>query len=299
MGACCKVPVLYLTTFLLLVPCRLARMGLSICLSALIQSCRTQLDFRHKCHGGQTPEQTAESSQQPTCAALLRKASAFDMMPPAGEPAAAASAAASLVLDPRTMFPPPQYQRPLARPEQQQQLQQQQLQLLQQQQQQPPATMPGLFPLLANMQGQTSAMLHLTTQPSHLYGGGFSQLLPALSAPTSHLFPVRPPFVTDAASIAASQRASMESATTNTRPSLDDSSMLSRLYPSSSLESSFSHMRMSIDEAQQHISSGSRRSSVSVHPCHLTPIRTCFACCKVVAHAPEQQRKGAWTYVLF
>lgn len=237
-------------------------MGLSTCLSALIQSCRTQLDFRHKCHGGQTPEQTAESSQQPTCAALLRKASAFNTLPPVGEPVAAASAAqaGSLVLDPQTMFPPPQYQRPPSRSEQQQ---------LQQQQQ--PAAMPGLFPLLANMQGQTSAMLHLTTQPSHLYGGGFSQLRPALSAPAARLLPVKPPPVTDAASATASQRASMESVTTNTRPSLDDSSMLSHRYPSSSLDSSFSHMHMSIDEAQQRMSSGSRRSSVSVHPCRLTP----------------------------
>lgn len=242
-------------------------MGLSICLSALIQSCRTQLDFRHKCNGGQTPEHAAESCQQPTCAALLKKASAFDPMPPLGE---AAPAAASLVLDPQHMFP----QRLLSRHDQQQQ-------------QLPAVAMPGLFPLLANMQGQTSAMLHLTTQPSHLYGGGFSQLLPTLSAPTAYLLPGRPPAPTDAASMAAVQRASMESATTYTRPSLDDASMLSRLYPSSSLESSFSHARMSIDEAQQRMSSGSRRSSVSHHPFLLAPrqavmlhgLVACMGCC--------------------
>lgn len=245
-------------------------MGLPICLSALIQSCRTQLDFRHKCNGGQTPEQAAENCQQPTCAALLKKASAFDTMPPLGE---AAPASASLALDPQHMFHQ-QHQRLLSRPEQQQQ------------QQQPTVVMPGLFPLLANMQGQTSAMLHLTTQPSHLYGGGFSHLLPTLSAPTSHLLPGRPPAPADAGSMAAIQRASMESATTYTRPSLDDASMLSRMYPSSSLESSFSHARVSMDEAQQRMSSSSRRSSVSVHPsCVRRPFpslpRLCcpHACC--------------------
>ena len=264
-------------------------MGLSICLSALIQSCRTQLDFRHKCDGGQTPEQTAMNSQQPTCAALLRKASAFDAMSPLGEPpaAAAASQAAALILDPQSLFPP-QYQRPPFSPEQQQQ---------QQQQQQPPAVaMLGLFPLLANMQGETSAMLHLNTQP-HLYSGGFSQLLPALSAPTSHLLPGRPPATTEAASMAATQRASMESATSNTRPSLDDASMLSRRYPSCSLESSFSNARMSIDEAQQRMSSGSRHSGVSLDPCHVAPPQAmmfvcllCLGCCTCPEILPTTAR---------
>ena len=250
--------------------CRLAKMGMSNCLSALIQSCGTQLDFRHKCNGGQTAEQAAEANQQHACTELLRQASAFgtDTPPPKRHPTppSAASQAASMILDPSSMLPL-SYQYPPLRPEQQRQQQLQQQQLHQQQQQQlqqqqlMPGAMPGLFPLLANMQGQTSAMLHLTMQPSHMYGGSnFSGLPPPLSAPTSVWAP--PP--TDAASIAASQRASMESAISNTRPSLDDASMLSRLYPSSSLDSSFSHARMSIDDPQHRMSTGSRRSSVSL-----------------------------------
>lgn len=229
-------------------------MGLSICLSALIHSCGTQLDFRHKCNGGQTPQMAAEAGQHQICADILSQAASFgtNTAPAASQPSRTEAAqAASLILDPRGMFPP--QHAPLGhRPEDHQQPL--------------PGTIPGLFPLLANMQGQTNAMLHLNMQPAHMYG--YNPLPPVLSAPAP--FRAGPP--TDAASIAASQRASMESASTShTRPSLDDASMLSRLYPSSSLESSFSLNRMSIDDPQHRMSSGSRRSSVSVpfmfHPC--------------------------------
>ena len=216
-------------------------MGLTTCLSALVQICHTQLDFRHKCNADQTAEQAAEANQQQACADLLRQASAFRTItpPPVRTPAAAQAAmqAALLSPDPHSLFPLP-YQRLPLRPEQQQQA----------------GALPGLFPLLANMQGQTSAMLHLTAQPSHMYGAWFSHPPPPLSGPA----PVRAPPPTD-----PNQRASMESASSNTRPSLDDASMLSRLYPSSSLESSFSHARMSMDDHQNRMSTGSRPSSVS------------------------------------
>ncbi len=237
---------------------RLAKMGLSICLSALIQSCATQLDFRHKCNGGETAQMAAESSQHQACADILNQASRFGTatqqstsQPSSTEAAQAAAHAASVILDPRGMYP----------------------------QQHPSAPMPGLFPLLANMQGQINAMLHLNMQPAHMYG--FNQLPPVLSAPA----------------MAASQRASMESASTShTRPSLDDASMLSRLYPSSSLESSFSHHRMSIDDPQHRMSSGSRRSSVSAALllCH-AGCRLMLACCmlSVCCHIVEAIRKYA------
>ncbi|KAA6429257.1 MAG: flowering time control FPA-like [Trebouxia sp. A1-2] len=233
---------------------RLAKLGLSICLSALIHSCGTQLDFRHKCNGGQTPQMAAEAGQNQVCADILSQAASFgtDTAPAAGQPSRTDTAqAASLILDPRSMFPP-QHAQPGHRSEDHQQLL--------------PGNMPGLLPLLANMQGQTNAMLHLNMQPAHMYG--YNPLPPVLSAPA----PFRAGLPTDAASIAASQRASMESASTShTRPSLDDASMLSRLYPSSSLESSFSLNRMSIDDPQHRMSSGSRRSS-SWSPYH--PLNT-------------------------
>lgn len=222
---------------------RLAKLGLSICLSALIHSCGTQLDFRHKCNGGQTPQMAAEAGQHQMCADILRQAASFgtNTAPAAGQPSRTEAAqAASLILDPRGMFTT-QHAQPGHRPEDHQQAL--------------PGTMPGLFPLLANMQGQTNAMLHLNMQPAHMYG--YNPLPPGLSAPA----PFRAGLPTDAASVAASQRASMESASTSrTRPSLDDASMLSRL-TSSSLESSFSLNRMSIDDPQHRMSSGSRRSS--------------------------------------
>ena len=189
----------------------------------------------------------AEAGQHQMCADILSQAASFgtNTAPAAGQPSRTEAAqAASLILDPRGMFTT-QHAQPGHRPEDHQQAL--------------PGTMPGLFPLLANMQGQTNAMLHLNMQPAHMYG--YNPLPPVLSAPAP--FRAGPP--TDAASIAASQRASMESASTShTRPSLDDASMLSRLYPSSSLESSFSLNRMSIDDPQHRMSSGSRRSSVSV-----------------------------------
>ncbi|DBA94785.1 TPA: hypothetical protein ACH3X1_002330 [Trebouxia sp. C0004] len=186
----------------------------------------------------------AEAGQHHMCADILSQAASFgtNTAPAAGQPSRTEAAqAASLNVDLRGMFPP-QHAQPGHRPEDQQQPL--------------PATMPGLLPLLANMQGHTNAMLHMNMQPVHMYG--YNPLPPVLSAPA----PVRAGLPADAASIAASQRASMESASTShTRPSLDDASMLSRLHPASSLESSLSPNRMSIDDPQHRMSSGSRRSS--------------------------------------
>ena len=247
-------------------------MGLSICLSALIQSCRPQLDFRHRCGGGETAQMAAEATQHQVCADILNQASSFGTFSASAvsQPSSTEAAqAASVVYDARHMYLPQQHPHLGLRPEEQQHL---------------AGTMPGLFPLLANMQGQTNAMLHLNMQPAQMYG--FNQLPPVLSAPAlSRVHPGFPP--SDAAPMAAHQRASMDSGSaTHTRPSLDDASMLSRLYPSSSLDSSFSHQRMSIDDPQHRLSSGSRHSSVSLFTSALTAC--CFfalaSCCKAAAN---------------
>lgn len=249
--------------------CRLATMGLSLCLSALIQSCGTQLDFRHKCNRGQTPQMAAEANQHQVCADLLSQGASFGMTTAAAARQSSethAPQAASTI--PGAFFPPQPIQHG-PQPEDPQQL---------------PSVMPGLFPLLAKMQGQTNAMLHLNMQPAHMYG--HNPLLPGLSAPTlsrrgSGFLPP------DAASMAASQRASMESAgTAQTRPSLDDASMMSRLYPASSLDSSFSHQAMSYDDPQRRASSSSHRSSVSAGLIACVPCRAPYQVVTEQPHAP-------------
>lgn len=195
----------------------------------------------------------AEANQHQVCADLLSQGASFGMTTAAAARQSSethAPQAASTIPGPRGAFFSPQPTQHGPQPEDPQQL---------------PGVMPGLFPLLANMQGQTNAMLHLNMQPAHMYG--HNPLLPGLSAPTlsrpgSGFLPP------DAVSMAASQRASMESAgTAQTRPSSDDASMMSRLYPASSLDSSFSHQCMSFDDPQRRVSSSSRRSSVSAGLC--------------------------------
>ena len=155
---------------------------------------------------------------------------------------------------------------------QQHQLQQHQLQQHQHQQQEASGVMPGLYPLLSNMQGHTDAMLQLTMQAANLYP--FQHLPPVLSAPALSrpmgiaAGPTGPPPGLEGPHMAASQRASTESAYTAGRPSLDDASMLSRLYPSSSLDSSLDQNRMSMEERSQRMSTSSRPSSVSAVLCH-------------------------------
>ena len=245
-------------------------MGLPICLSALIQSCRTQLDFRHKCNNGQTAQVAAEICQNKACADLLQQAANFatSTMPPAvSQPpnSEAVQAAAAILASQGSLPPQHSIQHTLSTHELQQRLlQQQQWLLQQQQQQQQPGTMPGLFPLLANMQGQTSAMQHLNMQPAHVYS--YNQHRAAMAVPNAPAGYVPRFLPSDSASAyTAQQRASMESVSTSTRPSFDDVSMLSRMYPSSSLDSSFSQHRMSIDDPLHRYSSSSRPSSVS--PC--------------------------------
>lgn len=266
--------------------------GLSDCLSVIIKACGTHLDFRHKCDGGKTAVMAAELNQHQACVDILNRAAqgSPDMLFQQPSSSASLQQAQTAAGSHLASFPlsqqllqlnvsrarQQQQQQQLQQLQQQQQLQlqQQQQHLLQHQQQQQEASgvMPGLYPLLSNMQGHTDAMLQLTMQAASLYP--FQRLTPVLSAPALSRpgpggvppAPSRPGPSLDATPFsAASQRTSTESAYTTGRPSLDDASMLSRIYPSSSLDSSVSQHRMSIEDSNRRLSLSSRPSSVSCH----------------------------------
>lgn len=222
----------------------------------------------------------AEELQHAACADILNKASRGSYTAPPPNPSSPQQDTPAQQRTPTTLGVPQHAPNPLSQQllplnlsqgQNRQLLQlQQQLQHHQQHQHEAPGILPGLFPLLSNMQGHTDAMLQLTMQAANLYPFQH-QLAPVLSAPALSRpgQPIVPPgreLVSTAPSNAASQRTSMESAYTGARPSLDDASMSSRMYPSSSLDSAVSQQRMSVDQVSSRLSSSSRPSSVSQPP---------------------------------
>ena len=245
--------------------------GLSDCLTVIIQACGTHLDFRHRCNAGRTAVMAAEEQQHQACVDILTQAAQ-------GSPGLLLQQPSASLQQPQTASGSASGPLPLSQQllqlSQARQQQQHQLQQHQQHQQEASGVMPGLYPLLSNMQGHTDAMLQLTMQAANLYP--FQHLPPVLSAPAlsrpmgTPAGPAGAPPGLEGPHMAASQRASTESAYTAGRPSLDDASMLSRLYPSSSLDSSLDQNRMSMEERSQRMSTSSRPSSVSAVLCHAT-----------------------------